>query len=277
MLTRREFLRSAGATGLAALVSPRLFRTEKLDRIGVQLYMVRGALQQDFEGTLRDIAAIGFREVEFAGYFGRTPSGIAMAVKRWGMTAPGSHITYERLITQWTRTLDEASGAGHDFVVLPWVPEEVRKTADDWSRLAELLNRSGHAARAAGLRLAYHNQVYDFAPVDGVTPFDRLAAATDPDALAFELDVYWCVKSGGDPIAALERYPGRFPLIHAKDAGPAPERKMMDVGSGTVDWKAVLSHKASAGIEHVFVEHDEPANPFTSAATSYRYLRRLSF
>jgi sugar phosphate isomerase/epimerase len=276
MIDRRTFLHVMAAAGL-----PRFARepiaTDKLERIGVQLYTVRASMQQDMSATLERIAAMGFKEVEFAGYFERTPRDVRIAVERAGLTAPGSHVTYERLGSFWNRTLDEAAAAGHELVVIPWIPEDARKTADDWARLAELLNRSGHAARAAGLRLAYHNQEYDFKPADNVVPFHRLAAATDPDAVAFELDVYWAVKGGADPVAVLERYPGRFPAIHAKDAGPAPERKMTEVGRGTVDWRAVLSHRSSAGIEHVFIEHDEPANAYTSLTQSLRYLKRLEF
>jgi len=277
MIDRRSFLRSVGAAGLATFLSPRALRADKLERIGVQLYTVRAALQHDLEGSLAGLARIGFKDVEFAGYFGRSPASIKIAVERAGLAAPGSHVEYERMGSLWTRTLDEAARVGHEYVVVPWIPEQARKTEDDWRRLADLLNRSGHAARAAGLRFAYHNQAYDFKPVDGVVPFDRLALATDPDAVSFELDVYWALQGGANPVAVLDRYPGRFPLLHAKDAGPAPERRMEDVGAGTIDWRAILSRRATAGIQHVFVEHDEPANAFASAANSYRYLRRLKF
>jgi sugar phosphate isomerase/epimerase len=276
MLDRRAFLGSIAAAGLSPRWARRLF-ADKLERIGVQLYTVRASMQRDMDATLEGIARIGYKEVEFAGYFGRSPSQVRIAVERQALTAPGSHLPYERLTGGWTRALDEAAAVGHRFVVIAWVPEEARATLDDWQRVAELLNRSGHAARAAGLRFAYHTYTYDFTPIDGVVPFDRLAASTDPDAVAFELDVYWALQGGADPLALLDRYPGRFPLLHVKDAGPAPKREMVDIGDGTVDWKAVLSRRAAAGTEHVFVEHDDPLNALRFLNHSYRYLRRLSF
>jgi sugar phosphate isomerase/epimerase len=264
--------------GIGAVIGARwpVLRTsrDKLDRIGLQLYTVREAMALDVQRTLERVAQIGFRDVEFAGYFGRTPAQIRLAVERVGLRAPSAHIEYERLESDWRRTLDDAAAAGHHYVVVPWIPDTARTTEDDWRRLADVLNRAGHAARAAGVRLAYHNQLYDVQPIRDVLPIDRLAAGTDPDALTFELDVYWAAKGGVDPLVLLERHPGRFTLVHAKDIGAAPALEMKDVGAGTVDWRALL---AGARPAHVFVEHDEPPDALNSVRTSYRYLRRLEF
>lgn len=274
MIDRRTFVNAVGAAGLAALGVTRPARAYKLDRIGIQLYTVRDAMALDVNRTLERVAQIGFRDVEFAGYFGRTPAQIRLAVERLGLRAPGTHLEYERLESDWRRTLDAAAAAGHQYVVIPWVPEPARRTEDDWRRLADLLNRCGHAARSAGVRLAYHNQLYDVQPINDVMPIDRLARDTDPEAVTFELDVFWAVKGGADPFLLLDRHVGRFTLIHAKDIGRAPALEMKDVGAGTMDWRALL---AAARPVHVFVEHDEPPDALASVRASYRFLRRLEF
>jgi sugar phosphate isomerase/epimerase len=269
-LDRRQFVHTLGAGAAALLGCSRAPR--RLDRIGVQLYTVRADLERDFDGTLARLAAIGFREVEFAGYFGRTPAQVRAAVARAGLTAPGSHVAFETL-ADFARTAADAAEAGHHWVVVPWVPEAARS---DWRRVAEMLNEGGRLARVAGLRFAYHTQAYDFKPVETVTPFDVVATGTDPRLVDLELDVYWAVAGGGDPEACIARYPGRFPLMHFKDAA-GPTHEMVDVGAGSIDWKAVLSQSARAGLQHVFVEHDSPVDAFASVRAGFAYLQGVEF
>lgn len=270
-LDRREFLYLLGAMTLGACArEPR-----RLARIGVQLYTVRAELQQDFDGTLDRLAAIGFREVEFAGYFGRTPAQVRAAVERAGLTAPGTHVAFELLDAGWAQAVDDAAAAGHNWIVVPWVPESARRNADDWRHLAERFNRAGAQAHRGGLRFAYHTQEYDFHSVDSVTPFETLADATDRTFVDFELDVYWAVNGGGDPAAILGRHRGRMPLMHLKDAA-GPEHIMADVGAGDIDWPAVLELGRQAGLQHAFVEHDAPADPMASLRASFRYLEGIS-
>ena len=274
-LDRRQFVQTLGAAGAASLLGCGVRQQRR--RIGVQLYTVRAELERNFDGTLGRLAEIGYREVEFAGYFGRTPAQVRAAVARAGLTAPGAHIAFEATQDGWSRTLDDAAAAGHHWVVVPWIPERARRTGDDWRRVAEQLGRAAEAARAAALRLAYHNQEYDFHSVDAVTPFDAVAAASDAGSLDFELDVYWAVKGGADPLALIARYPARFPLMHFKDSAGPPQHEMRDVGSGTLDWKAILGAGDQAGLRHVFVEHDTPADPFASVRAGYEYLQGVAF
>lgn len=271
-LDRRQFLHVLGAAALGGCArAPR-----RLARLGVQLYTVRAELQRDFDGTLARLAEIGYLEVEFAGYFGRTPAQVRASVERAGLTAPGTHVAYEMLADGWQRTVDDAAAAGHDWIVVPWIPEDARRDAGDWRRLADRLNRAGAAARTAGLRLAYHNQEYDCTPVETVTPLYVLADSTERDLVDFELDVYWAVKGGADPRAILARYPGRIPLMHLKDSAGPPRHLMTDVGVGTLDWPEILARGRDAGLRHAFVEHDAPADAFTSVRASYHYLQGIT-
>jgi sugar phosphate isomerase/epimerase len=274
-LERREFLQTLGAAGASALLGCAR-RPQRLTRIGVQLYTVRAELERDFDGTLSRLAELGYREVEFAGYFGRTPAQVRAAIARAGLTAPGSHVAFETLLGEFERTAGDAAAAGHGWVVVPWLPESARRTAADWRRVVELFNRGGERARATGVRFAYHNQAYDWNPVEAMTPFDVVATETEPGLVDFELDVYWAVKGGSDPLRLIERFPGRFPLMHFKDAA-GPEQTMVDVGAGSIDWRAILSRGAPAGLRHVFVEHDTPADPFASVRAGFEYLQGVAF
>jgi sugar phosphate isomerase/epimerase len=250
---------------------------ERLDRVGLQLYTVRDALARDFEGTLGRIAAIGYRDVEFAGYAGRRPETVTGVLERHGLRAPAAHVALDTLRKQWSATVDAAHTIDHDFIIVPWLDETERRTIADYERLADELNRLGDAARKADLRLAYHNHDFEFTPIDGRIPYDVLLDRTDPDDVAFELDLYWITKAGHDPVTYFNRYPGRFPTVHVKDSAGGPAHQMTSVGGGTIDFKRILAHRKQAGIQHAFVEHDNPSDPFASITSSYAHLSRLTF
>ena len=274
---RRRFLATLGAVTLGAVtLGAAGFGAPRAARIGLQLYTVRDALGRDFDRTLARVAEIGYQEVEFAGYFGRGPAQVRAALARTGLAAPSAHVPLGSE-SEWAATLDMAREMGHQYVVLAWLPPEQRRTLDDYRRLAERLNRAGEAATAAGLRFAYHNHDFELTPLGGSVPYDLLLAGTDASHVAFEMDVYWVVKAGGDPLAYLARHPGRFAMLHAKDATAAPERRMADVGSGTIDFRTILARGAQSGVRHVFVEHDQPAEPLASARASFAYLAALHF
>jgi sugar phosphate isomerase/epimerase len=278
---RRDFLTTvtAGAFGtvggLGACAREPTQGTRRLDRIGVQLYTVRTEMAKGVEATLERVAGIGYREVEFAGYFGRAPEQIRAALAATGLSAPATHVEFERLETGWSETLDEASRAGHDMVIVAWIPEDRRRTLDEVRACAALFNQAGQAAKDAGLRYAYHNHDFEFPRIDDQVPYDVLLAETDPAVVAFELDLFWVTNGGGDPLAYFASHPGRFPLVHVKDRDA--QARMVDVGAGRIDFAAIFAHAEQAGIRHYFVEHDEPADPFASIEASYEYLRRLEF
>jgi sugar phosphate isomerase/epimerase len=277
-MRRRDFLHTtAGATLVAVLPLPRCAAARRLDRIGLQLYTVRAEMARDFEGTLARVAEMGYGEVEFAGYFGRTPAQVRAALAGAGLTAPASHVPFEILREGWDGVLDTAAAAGHTGVVVPWIPQEERPDLDGWRRVADLFNGAGERARARGLRFAYHNHDFEFAPVGGQVPYDVLLEATDPALVAFEMDLYWTVKGGHGPLAYFAAHPGRFQLVHVKDSAGPPDHRMVDLGRGTIDFAAIFARSAEAGIRHWFVEHDEPADPLAFCRDAFAYLRRLEF
>jgi sugar phosphate isomerase/epimerase len=279
---RRTFIKAAAtaAIGTAGLSRPAILRAglwDKLDRIGVQLYTVRRAMAADFDATLARIASIGYDEVEFAGYFDRDPSRVKATLDGFGLTAPSAHVPFSMLLDGWDRVLEAATTVGHSYLICPSLPGRVRGSLDGFRETAEIFNRAGERARAAGIQFGYHNHDFEFSPVDGRVPYDLLIAETDPQFVTFQLDLYWMINAGRNPISYFARHPGRFSSVHVKDLDRTSEHRMVDVGSGTIDFANIFAHRERAGIQHFFVEHDDPADPFESVRTSYQYLDGLTF
>jgi sugar phosphate isomerase/epimerase len=282
---RRSFLATLGVAALGCATgvpASSAFRggapgSRTLSRVGLQLYTVRSAAAKDLPGTLARVAEIGYRDVEFAGYYGRSPQETRDLLTRYGLRAPSSHIPFAELRGNWKKTLDDAKTIGHEYVTIPWLGDSERGSIDNWKRTANLFNQAAFDAKGAGLRFAYHNHDFEFRTVGGLVPFDVLLAETDPKLVSFEMDIYWVVRAGRDPLDYLARYPNRFTMLHAKDSAGAPAHEMVDVGRGTIDFKRILAEGTRIGVEHVFVEHDNPADPFASIANSYQHLSKLQF
>jgi sugar phosphate isomerase/epimerase len=279
---RRTFLATLGAaalggTALGCVARASAAPRRTLSRIGLQLYTLRAEMGRDLPGTLARVAEIGYREVEFAGYFNRPPAEIRALLERNGLTSPSTHIPFGEIRGNWRKTLDEATAIGHRWVTIPWLAAEERRDLDGWKRVAELFNRAAGEAKAAGLRFAYHNHDFELARVGDTTGLDVLLANTDPALVDYELDLYWTVKAGADPVDYFTRYPKRFPMVHVKDSAGAPQHRMTEVGGGTIDFRRIFAAGDRGGIQHYFVEHDNPTNPMGSVRSSYAYLAKLEF
>jgi len=289
-LDRRRFIATVGA---ALAVGPRIFATT-IPRLGAQLYTVRTLLEKDFDGTLASVASLGYTEVEFAGYFNRTPAQVRDALTRHRLAAPSGHIDYASLTgDRWSRALESARTIGHKYLVNAWVDEPIRNQPDAWKRIADTYNKAGEASRTAGIQFAYHNHQFEFEPrpdAGGKLPYDILLESCDPALVKMELDLFWISAAGKDPLDYFRRHPGRFPMVHVKGlksrlqatTPPMPMdrimREMTEVGrDDVIDWKGIFAQSRAAGIEHYFVEHDQPAVPLDSLKTSYTYLSRLEF
>lgn len=265
---------AAGApvSGASVAVAP-----DAIERIGLQLYTVRSHMNKDMPGTMAAVAAAGYREVEFAGYFGRTPAEVRALLNAHGLTAPSTHLGLDAVREQFSATAESAQAIGIRYLTVASLDMRTIKSADDWKRTADVFNEVGRRAQAAGLRFAYHNHSVEFKPVDGAVPMDLLIGGTDPSLVTFELDLFWAMKAGQDPRAYFEKYPGRFEMVHVKDATAAPASDMTDVGSGVMDWQRIFAAHTTAGIRHYFVEHDSPADPMRSIGRSADYLKTLRF
>ena len=279
MVTRREALRRLGlmAAGTVSIGELACGQTDvvtgSLGPLGVQLYTLRREMAKSVDATLARVAEIGYSEVEFAGYFGRSPAEIRSGLVAAGLNSPAAHVDINAVIADWPNTLDLATTIGHQYLVVAFVPNEMRVTLDHWRALADIFNRAADEARRAGIQFAYHNRDFEFAPMDGQIPFDLLCEQTDPALVQIELDLFWIIHGGGDPMAFFERWPGRVPMVHVKDR--TEEGVMTEVGAGDIDWPTIFGARALAGMRHYFVEHDQPAEGFSSVAASYDYLSRL--
>lgn len=230
-------------------------------------------MRADVARTLEAVAQVGYREVEFAGYFGETAVRIRRLLDGVGLTSPSAHLSLRELGPDLQRTLDLAQTIGHRYLVVPSLDPQDRRTLDDYLRVAGALNHAGEAARSRGLRVAYHNHDFELAPMEGALPYDVLLRDTDPALVFFEMDFYWMASGHADPLAYFERHPGRFHLCHLKDMD---ERgRMADVGAGRLDFRSILRRRERAGLRHYYVEHDDPGDPAASIRASYRFLRRL--
>jgi sugar phosphate isomerase/epimerase len=291
-LSRRDLLQAAIALAASAgtpAVLRALARAERdgvlldLDHhapIGIQLYAVREVMKNDVEGTLRALARMGYKEVEFAGYYDRSPAQVKAMLADHGLASPSTHIPIEMAAgEQMNATLDRCAEIGHKWVVVPWLaPNKRPTTSDGWRTLATTLNQVADACAQRGMRGAYHNHEFEFKALDDApdkTGQDILLENRGPN-LDFELDLYWATFAGRSARALLEAQPNTYRLVHVKDsAGADAQHRQTDVGGGTINWRELLLPVGAFGIAHRYVEADQPADPLRMARNSARFLQRL--
>jgi sugar phosphate isomerase/epimerase len=283
MINRRTFLYTSGSSALGALalagLEPIAIKAAaRLSKIGVQLYTVRKQMEKDFEGSLQKIAAIGYNQVEFAGYYERTPQQVKEILTRYQLEAPSTHVSLTNLQMKLDASIEAAKVIGHKLIVCPYLEDEDRKTLDQYQRHAETFNKAAVACRKAGIEFAYHNHDFEFTPIDGKLPFDLLLAETDRELVKIELDLYWIKKGKQDALAYFDKFPGRFVAFHVKDMDKTPEGSFTEVGRGSIDFKGIFAQGKKAGVKYFIVEQDEcPGSPFDSLKLSHDYLRKLEF
>ena len=283
-MSRRTFLQaSLGAVGVAAMstvtqtaaaAASSVVSTIGPQPIGLQLYTVRDLMDRNLEYTLQQVAAIGYREVEFDRLFDNSPTKVARSMTKAGLTSPSSHVGLARLRAGLQAVADQAQTLGNTFVTCPSVDAPDLTSADAWRRTAAEFNRFGESLQRVGLKFAYHNHDTDFRPLPGgELGYDILLAECDPKLVRMELDLYWISKAGRDPLAYFAKWPGRFPMLHMKDM--TGSGAMANVGQGRIDWGRILDKRREAGVEHFFVERDNPSSPIEDIRASYAYMARL--
>jgi len=315
-LSRRNLmgLSLAAAAGLAARASQAAGKAAFFKRIGLpvglQLYTLGPDLRADLDGQLGQVAKIGYRTVELAGYLGRTPKELRAAFDRAGLACPSAHVQGrpggpDPSLADLDRLIADARMIGLRHIVMPSFPTPDRPefkqqpgeaaqafrarlaqalTADDWKAAADVLNAKGQALKAAGLTMGYHNHNIEFAPKGAANGLEILLKGTDPALVQFEMDVGWVVAAGHDPFALLKAHPGRFRQMHVKDVKAttkpnfAFEQDPTEVGSGIIDWKALLPAAYAHGVRDFFVEQEPPfVRPRIEAVRiSFDYLNRVA-
>lgn len=280
MIHRRQFIThlAGGVLGGMYVAQNGLgsFIKDGANKIGLQLYTVRRELEKDFEGTLQRVAGLGYREVEFAGYYDRTPQQVKAILDKNNLSAPSAHTQLKGLRQNLDQLLEAAHVIGHRYLVLAYLNADERKTLDDYKHVIESLNQAGEVCQKSGVQLAYHNHDFEFPPIDGVVPYDLMLKETSASRVKMELDLYWITKAGQSAAKYFAANPGRFALVHVKDMDNTPKRFFTEVGRGVIDFKQLLPQAKKAGVKHFFVEQDEtPGSPLDSIKISYDYLHGL--
>lgn len=304
MYTRRNFLRQSGALGAGSLLFNQSFARQSMTMPapGVQLFTFFATIDDDVSGTLKQIADAGYKNIESAfskkgGFYGMKPKEFASMLSGMGLSwkshhvlgapfkmpanakpivgADGKPITIppmKNLRDNGQEMVDLIAEGGAEYLVCANTPIE---TVEEIKSSIEVLNKTGEAAKKAGIKFCYHNHDAEFRPVGGKTPYELFLSETDPDNVKMELDVAWSIKGGADPVALFKKHPGRFPLWHVKDLDQSRE-KIMPVGEGTIDYAPVFKAAASAGLQYYFIEHDFPQDAMKSIRTSLSNLKKLS-
>lgn len=279
---RRQFLKlsalslAVAGLGLASLPLPAQSHTAvtaaKLVP-GLQLYTLRDLMAQDVASTLKLVAAVGYTELEFAGYFAQSPRQLKQIMANEGLSAPSCHVPLEMMQTNLDLVIEQSLVMGHKFIVLPYLADEQRKTLDQYKALAAFLNKAGERIRSAGMQLTYHNHDFEFLKLSGQLPYDVLLHETEPQLVQMELDLYWVVKAGLNPVDLFAQQPGRFPLWHVKDMDKAGA--FADVGKGVIDFKSIFAKAEQAGLRHAFVERDQTDNRIETIRQGFQGLSTL--
>jgi sugar phosphate isomerase/epimerase len=285
MTTRRSFLKTSALLSAGILVAPKLFAYDK-KYIGLQLYTVRNAMAKDVPGTLAKVAQIGYTSVEASygdgKYYGLDPQAFAALLKQNGLIMPSSHYLLGEaskgkgtILNDWDKAVEDAASVGQKYMVCAWLAPSERGNLDHYKKLAEDFNKAGETCKKAGIQFCYHNHDFEFIQEDGKYPYEALLENTDKNLVKMEIDLYWLTKANQDPIALIEKHPGRFPLWHTKDMDKTEKKMFTEVGNGIIDFKKIFAHANKAGLKYFFVEQDIcPGDPFDSITQSITYIKK---
>ena len=288
MIKRREFLINAGLALGALAIAPSLAFNSKKRPIGIQLWTLRDTLPKDVKGVLAQVGKVGFNEVETFGYlidkgfFGTSLHDFKSMLDDNGLKATSNHFDFNSMIKDGSTNLvkpyiEAANHLGSEYITIPYIVAELRGTSgDDYKKLALQINKVGELCKAGGLKLAYHNHDFEFTKFGSTNGYEILLNETDKKLVDFEMDLYWVVRSGNDPLQLFKKYPGRFKMWHVKDMDKVNPDWNAEIGSGKIDFKSIFAQAELSGMKRFFLEHEsnyEP-NPIESAATSFNYIKK---
>lgn len=284
MSNRRQFLQQAALIGAGVMISPADLFSGTYKNVGLQLYTLRNQISKDVNGVIAKVAQIGFKEVETYGYsvkngfWGLKPIEFKALMKKHGLKSPSGHYDFDSYLRNddmdsLQANIEAAKIIGQKYLTVPYLGEPLRKDLDSYKMVAAKLRQAGALARKAGLQLVYHNHDFEFKDFGGTSGFDILLAETDPADLKFELDIYWTVRAGKDPVAIFEKNPGRYVMWHVKDMDKN-DKSYTEVGSGSIDYKMLFSKAKLSGMKHFFVEQDIiKIDPYESITRSFQHLK----
>ena len=277
--SRREFLALSGLAANMALARPLGMP------IGIQPYTVRNELAKDLEGTLKQLAQMGYQAIETSvPFYGKEAAQLRSLLKSVGLPSPSGQFADPKDDAAWARSTEQAAALGMKYMIVT-APKEWTTSLDGWKRVAERFNKLGAQSGKAGLAVAYHNHHWEYKVYDGVVAYDELLRLTDPELVKMEMDVFWTTYAGKDPLEYFDQHPGRFPLWHIKDLKkgfpPSTEKvqgnPFAEIGAGIMDWKRLFGAAPKAGVRYYFVEQDQwERPPLESARMSCEFLKKFS-
>jgi sugar phosphate isomerase/epimerase len=288
-------------------------RNSNIKIVGLQLWSIAKTLEQDFVGTLQLLSQIGYKELELfgpypfstekdkvswnaitsmvgfsqSGYFNHTAKQLKELLDSLGLRTPAMHVGLDTLRNNLGETAEAAHILGQQYAGIASIPEEERRTLDDYKRMADEFNDIGKKAKALGLRFYYHNHGYGLKEMEGNIPFELILERTDPTLVYLEMDIFWTTAGGADPIKYLARNPSRYKLMHVKDMkkqvrfsgdGGSPQQwielfpYITDAGDGVLNLKAILAQAKKSGVDHFIIENDVITNPKESLGKGYQYM-----
>ncbi|HEY5509831.1 MAG TPA: sugar phosphate isomerase/epimerase [Prolixibacteraceae bacterium] len=293
MKNRRDFLKisAAGSVGMMLLGATETFAGVADDRkkfgVGIQLYSIRDAISADLIGSLKKLSDMGYKNLELAGYadgkfYGHTPVAFKKIVGDLGMDVVSSHSAVEStgITTENAKLMADSHAAlGTKYVIQPWINEQDRNI-ETYKRMIGDWNKVGKIMKSVGIQFGYHNHNFEFIKINGKVPYyDIFMPEMDKNLITMELDLFWAVKAGQDPVAMFNKYPGRFQLLHFKDmkTKQAPffeviKDDICSVGAGVIDFKTIYASRKIAGTKYTFVEDDNQGNgkPFEALEVSIK-------
>jgi sugar phosphate isomerase/epimerase len=300
--SRRDFLKFSVAAGVTVslLQNPSsLFADPFGLPLGLQLYTLRDLLAKDFDGTLKQIAAAGYQEVEAAGFYGLTAADFKSAMSTAGLRCVSAHYPMSMLQPRLDAIIEYAKDLGLQYIVCssPALQDPSRVklptkdpgyhevwvqafTLDDWKWNAAQYNDIGTKVKAAGMQFGYHNHTTEFRKLKGVVPYDELIRLTDPALVTFEMDCGWVAVAGYNPADYLQKYPTRISMLHVKDFDlkkGTEHPQSTELGRGTVDIRAIFAATKPGQIKHYFVEQEDfDISPLEAIKIDADYMRKLT-
>jgi sugar phosphate isomerase/epimerase len=290
-MKRRTFIQQSSCVAAGTVLVPGLLgcaESPSQKSIGIQLYTLKDIIGKDVRGTLKQVADIGFKELESYGYsdgknfnlpyreFNKMANdlGLTIVSGHYG-TGYGAPDMKGSLVNDWERAVEDAKNAGQKYMAIAWLHPQERQSLDDYKKVCAQMNQANEVCRKAGITFAYHNHEFEFEPLEGRIPYDVMCEELD-ESIALELDIYWSTFANFDALELFKKYSGRIHLWHVKDMDRDKRERQTDVGSGSIDYKSIFKAADSSGMKHFFLEQEYFNTPQIEAITKgYNYLKGI--
>lgn len=295
MSNRRDFIKTGTYIAAGSIILPAVSCTsgaketkekaippppKKMD-VGIQVYSVRNQLKEDFAGTMKKVSEIGYKVIEGYGlgldgkFLGKINSAdYRKTIEDLGMRHVATHCGYFKH-EEAPQMIDAAKLAGVEFLVIPGIPGDIRKTIDGYKAIADNFNKIGEQCKAAGLKFGYHNHAFEFEKMEEQIPQEVLMSETQVDFVTFEADLFWATKGGYNPVDLINKFPGRIKLFHVKDA--TAEHEEATVGKGVIDFKSIFEAGKKSGLDYYFIEDERTDDPFANIKADFDYMNMQDF